>query len=500
MALIEISNLSFCYDGSHEPVFQNVSLHLDTSWKLGLIGRNGRGKTTLLRLLRGQLEYEGHINSPLSFDCFPVDNIDPGESGWRLLERAAANVEKWRLMRELSIFKLDPSLLYRPCGSLSGGERTRIMLAGMSARENGFLLIDEPTNHLDLEARKIVSTALRRSSSGFILVSHDRALLDGCIDHVLSINRGDIELQRGNYSSWKINRDLMDESELNENERLRREIKRLELTARRSAEWSDKTEKGKRANTRAQGTSGLRPDRGFVGHKAAKMMKRAKSLENRQQSAIEEKSSLLKNLEETEPLIIRTLSYPKRTLLQARELSVSIDGKRINSPVTFTIDRGERLALTGGNGCGKTTLLRLLSGKSLCYDGELHRGSNLVISTVAQDTSGLSGSLRTLAEKSQLDVSLFFAILRKLGFSRAIFEQELSRMSEGQKKKVLIAQSLCRPAHLYLWDEPLNFVDLPSREQLELLLLEHSPTILFVEHDAAFLKKIATRTIELSAF
>lgn len=500
MALIEISDLSFCYEGTHEPVFEHVTLRLDTGWKLGLIGRNGRGKTTLLHLLRGELKHEGRISAPISFDYFPIDMPNPGESGWEMLNRAAPEVENWRLLRQLSLFGLKQKLLERPVGSLSGGERTRLMLSGISARENGFLLIDEPTNHLDIEARRMVAAALRNTGSGFILISHDRALLDGCIDHVLSINRSDIELQRGNYSSWKLNSEQREEGEINENERLRRDIRRLEQAARRTAAWSDKTEKGKRANTRAQGESGLAPDRGFVGHKSAKLMKRAKSLETRQQAAIEEKSALLKNLEETEPLFIRTLYYPKPVLLEARELVVRYGGCRINAPCSFKIERKERVALTGGNGCGKTSLLHLLAGGTLDYDGALWRGANLTVSVVEQDTSGLSGTLRELAVRHGLELSLFFAVLRKLGFSRALFEQELSRMSEGQKKKVLIAKSLCRPAHLYLWDEPLNYIDLPSREQLELLLLEHQPTMLFVEHDETFISHAATRVVRLQRF
>ncbi len=155
--------------------------------------------------------------------------------------------------------------------------------------EGQFLLIDEPTNHLDTEARKLVSTYLKKKK-GFILISHDRHFLDGCVDHILSINRSDIEVQSGNYSSWKLNFDRQQEHEQATNDRLQKDIGRLKHSSKRSAGWSNQVESSKNGTT----NSGSKLDKGFVGHKAAKMMKRAKNIEARQQKAIDEKSNLLK--------------------------------------------------------------------------------------------------------------------------------------------------------------------------------------------------------------
>ena len=155
------------------------------------------------------------------------------------------------------------------------------------------------------------------------------------------------------------------------------------------------------------------------------------------------------------------------------------------------------MALAGKKGSGKSSLLKLIAGESICYTGSLRLGSGLKISYIPQDTSHLGGGLRECALKSQIDESLFKTILRKLDFSREQLERDIRDFSGGQKKKVLLAKSLCEEAHLYLWDEPLNFVDVLSRLQVEELISRFSPTMIFVEHDAAFCDTIATKHVLL---
>lgn len=240
MSLINIQNLSFGYDGGFENVFENVNLQIDTAWKLGLTGRNGRGKTTLLRLLMGELEYTGKIVSSVDFEYFPYapDNayltIDA-------IHEISPQAEDWQIQRELGFLEADEELLYRPFDTLSNGEQTKVLIAGMFLRENSFLLIDEPTNHLDTHARAVLASYLKRKE-GFILVSHDREFLDSCIDHILAINKMNIEVQKGNFSSWNENRERQEQFEQAQNERLKREINQLEQASKSVSSWSDKTE------------------------------------------------------------------------------------------------------------------------------------------------------------------------------------------------------------------------------------------------------------------
>ena len=492
MSLINISNLTFAYDGGGENVFEDVSFQIDTDWRLGFTGRNGRGKTTFLKLLMGKYEYSGSISSSVEFLYFPFEVADKTRLTVDIANDISADFETWELERELSLLDADIDILNRPFDTLSNGERTKVLLAALFLRGNGYLLIDEPTNHLDAPARKAVSDYLK-SKKGFILVSHDRAFLDNCVNHILSINKTDIEVQRGNFSSWRENRERQDNFEMAENEKLKKDITRLKSAAKRTSEWSDNVEKTK-YDTK---NSGLRPDRGYIGHKSAKMMKRSKSLEHRQQSLIEEKSSLLKNIEEADSLKIHPLEYHASRLVTFDGVSISYGNKRVVGNVSFDIERGDRIALCGKNGSGKSSVIKLICGENITHTGNVYKGKTLIISQVSQDTAYLRGNLTAFAKESGIDESLFKAILRKLDFSRAQFDKDMADFSGGQKKKVLVAKSLCERAHLYIWDEPLNFIDVLSRMQIEELLLRYKPTMLFVEHDRTFTDIIATKRVEL---
>lgn len=488
MSMIRVENLTFAYPSGYDNIFENVSFQIDTDWKLGFVGRNGRGKTTFLNLLQGKYEYSGTIQASVQFDYFPYPVADAGRLTEEVFAEVCPSAEEWELMRELSWLEVDPDVLWRPFCTLSNGEQTKVLLAALFLNSGHFLLIDEPTNHLDAKAREIVAEYLKRKK-GFILVSHDRSFLDGCVDHILSINRSDIEVQKGNFSSWYAGFLRRQESELARDAKLRKDISSLEKSARRTASWSEKTEAAKYGNGPV--------DRGFIGHKSAKMMKRAKSVEARKLKAAEEKSGLLQNLETAEDLKLFPLSYFADTLVSFSDVVPAYDGKEVCRPVSFTVRRGERIALDGGNGSGKSSLLKLLERDDIDHRGTVAVGSGLVISYVPQDTAGLAGSLSDFAEKKQIEESLFKAVLRKMGFERVHFEKRIEDLSAGQKKKVLIAGSLCQQAHLYVWDEPLNYIDIYSRIQIENLIKKFSPAMIFVEHDAAFRKAAATKTVEI---
>lgn len=486
MSMIKVENLTFAYPKGIDYVFENVNFQIDTDWKLGFVGRNGRGKTTFLNLLLGKYEYSGKIISSVQFDYFPYPVEDKTMLTMDILQMVCPLAEEWEIMRELSLLDVEMDVLYRGFETLSNGEQTKALLAALFLNEGHFLLIDEPTNHLDTKAREQVANYLKKKK-GFILVSHDRRFLDACVDHILSINKANIEVRNGDFSSWIMNFERQNESELAQNERLKKSIKQLQQSARRSAVWSDRVEASKVGAA----------DKGFVGHKAAKMMKRSKAIEARTEQAIEQKSDLLKNIETAEELKFFPKSYHSDLLAVFSDVSVLYAGRCICSPVSFTINKGDRIVLDGKNGSGKSSLLKLLAGDCIEHTGNVKIGSNLVISYVPQDTSFLKGSILDFAEKSNIEESLLKTVLSKLNFDEKLFSMDMQNFSEGQKKKVLIAKSLCEKAHLYVWDEPLNFIDIYSRFQLENLIKRFSPTMIFVEHDSAFRETTATKKIEL---
>lgn len=488
MSQINISHLTFAYEGSYDNVFEDVSFQLDTDWRLGFTGRNGRGKTTFLNLLLGKYEYNGSISASVDFTYFPYEVKDRDATALEVLDEVCPNLEEWKLNRELKVLDVDESVLYRTFSDLSNGEQTKLLLAAMFLNENRFLLIDEPTNHLDLAGRELVSRYLR-SKSGFILVSHDRNFLDGCVDHILSINKANITVTKGNFSTWLENKARQDAFEQSENDKLMGQIAHLGRAAARTKGWSDRIESEKIGNGPC--------DRGAIGAKSAKMMRRSKAIEKRRENAIDEKSKLLNNIERSEELKIHALDYYANRYVELKNVTVMYEGRSVCRPMTFTIEAGDRIALSGRNGSGKSSILKLICGENIQYEGSFLRGSGLKISYVEQDIRALNGSLYNYAQRYGIDDSLFRTILRKLDFSRPQLEKDMADLSFGQRKKVLIARSLCERAHLYIWDEPMNYIDVISRIQIEDLLLKFKPTICFVEHDREFCNRVATQIITI---
>lgn len=517
MSQIRITDLSFTYPGSSEMLFENVNLCLDSDWKLGFVGRNGRGKTSFLRLLCGELRGEGTISSQLDFSLFPFAVADKTQSSrsvvreaiapYRAMEQVLGTADPMGdaysrafdsymaadgyiidelIEREISLLQVHVDVLDRPFDSLSGGERVKLLLAALFLRKNAFLLIDEPTNHLDEDGRTIVREYLAKKS-GYILVSHDRALLNHCCDHILSLGKGCITLEQGNYDSFHENQSRKEAFERAKNESLKTQIGRLYDAARTREGWSLQLEKTKKGAA----------DSGFIGHKAAKLMQLSKNIERRQQRAIDEKRELLTHVETAEPLKIMPEPYRTQRLMTLSKVAVDYGKGPLFAPIDLEINRGDRIRIKAKNGGGKTSLIRLMMGGDVPHTGELRRSADLLVSLVSQTTEHISGSLYDFADAAGVPRELLLSMLRKLDFSRERFEYPIESYSAGQKKKVLLAASLCSRSHLYIWDEPLNFIDILSREQIEHAIMDCDMTLVFVEHDEVFASRIATHTVEL---
>ncbi len=528
MAQINVTDLTFCYEGSFDNIFEKVSFSIDTNWKLGFIGRNGKGKTTFLNLLLGKHEYRGSISTSVVFDYFPyqLNEAQRGRLAAEFCEEIKQGCEQWRIIRELEKLGLDAEVLYRPFETLSHGERTKVMLGILFSGENDFLLIDEPTNHLDKESREQVKNYLN-SKKGFILVSHDRDLLDACVDHVLVLNRCTIEVQSGNFSSWWENKAKKDAFSQAENEKHKKEIRKLNEAAGRVRDWADKNESTKIGFDPIKEHDRCLNTRSYIGAKTKKMQSRVKQMEQRIEREIEEKEGLLQDIETMVDLKIMPMKHYKDVLVRSEEYGIAYamknrgvtDGdiggaKPVFENLRFELRQGERVFLHGNNGCGKSSLIKAILRRSgilhsessdvtsqtvgnMQETGTLYTASGLVISYINQDTSFLRGGLKQFCRERNLEESLLFAILRQLDFERVQFEKNMEDYSEGQKKKVLIAASLLTGAHLYIWDEPLNYIDVFSRMQIEKLILKYEPTMLIVDHDVRFREKIATRVVEM---
>lgn len=492
MGTIQIKNLSFRYAGMLTNLFDQLNLNIDESWKLGLIGRNGRGKTTFLKLLLGKYTYQGELNSSVDFNYFPQRIPDPTQLTKQVLLKIAGldDSELWRIQVEMDKLQLTDSVLERPFETLSPGERTKALLAVMFTDDQTFQLIDEPTNHLDIEGREVVADYLKHKR-GFIVVSHDRHFIDQVIDHVLSIDRAKIQLFAGNYETWAAEYQRENQSELAEKQHLQKEIGRLKATANTMERWAGHAEGQKQKSRQSDQHANI--DKGFVSHKAAKVMKRSKNTLRRTEKDIEVQQSLLKNVDEVAPLKLNNIQPPQKYLLQVEGLQVQQAGTILNQPLSFDLKRGQRLILFGPNGMGKTTIVKVIMGdKELLAGGTVNKPASLRISYLSQNFEDLNGSIQNYADQFGIELNDLLNTLRKLGFERAAFNEDLKDLSMGQKRKVSLARSLCEPANLYIWDEPLNYLDVITRKQIQDLILRKQPSMLIIDHDEAFIEAVKT--------
>lgn len=475
MGNITIKQLNFAYPGQ-APLFTDCQLAIDGSWKLGLLGRNGRGKTTLMKILMGQLDYQGWVASNLPFAYFPQAVTDPTAFAWDNLSAGTPQLEEWQVERELNLMGVDPVLLWQPFATLSGGEQTKVLLAALFAQPGVFPLLDEPTNHLDTRGRQEVAAYLRAKQQGFIITSHDQAFLDRVIDHTLVIERHQLVLERGNYSTYFAQKKRRDQAAIATNDRLHADIQRLHAAKQQRLQWAQRAEGEKRHNAHA--------DKGFIGAKAAKMMKKSQTMAHRLDQVAAAKTGLLQEVETVAPLTINQQPSYHQTLLTLERVGITLPD------LSLTVKQGECVLLTGGNGSGKSTLIKAILGQPV---GQVSG----TVSLVRQHYTDQRGSLTAYAHCNHLPVDQLLNTLKKLGMERASFTTPLDQLSMGQQKKVELARSLLTPAQLYIWDEPLNYLDTYNQGQLIQLIQTAHPAMLIIEHDQHFIAEVATKCVTI---
>lgn len=521
MSKITMSGISYSFKEYYQPIFNNINISIDTDWKLGLIGRNGRGKTTLLRLINGELEPDiGHISKSVNTEYFPycietdyTNTLDVIKEYVGLLktkeelmnEIISLNDEKRfteyqrvldeyleldgynaeaNIKKEFYLMNLSDSLLEQDFDTLSGGERTKMLIIALFLRPNAFVLLDEPTNHLDVEGKEAVLNYLSHKK-GFILVSHDCELLDNVVDHIISINKSDISIEKGNYSSWLDNKKMIELYEFKTKERLEREIKDLEKNSIMKRNWGEVANKEK-AQFRTFGRSN--------DSRASKFMRQAKNAERNIQRNLEEKKSLLKNYETVSDLDINQNTLDDDALVTIIKLIYGYPNKLLFDNFTLQIRSGDIIWIRGKNGTGKSTLLKLISGEIQSQSVTFQE--NLKISHSYQEPLWKKGLINDLIKDSEFKYR-FINICKDLDIKSLSLDKPIETYSSGEKRKIDIARALACENELLLLDEPLNYMDSHFKEQLEKAILTYKPTLVFVEHDETFGHNIANRIITL---
>ena len=523
MSKIIVNDLTFYYAQYYQPVFEHVNLSLDTDWKLGLIGRNGRGKTTFLHLLNQTLiPNQGHIRMDAKTELFPyqvnvqyhkpMDIIKENIGGLKTLEVLMdeilrENVERRideyqqllesylkmdgynmesRIRKEVNLMQLPDDLLERDYASLSGCEKTKLQIITLFLRHNAFVLLDDPTNHLDIRAKEVLITNLQKKT-GFIVVSHDRDFLDKVIDHVLSINKTNIELEKGNYSSWKTNKDWKEAYEFRTRTKLEKEISALENQSVSKRKWASIAEETKNQHGKFERSSGSR---------AAQFMRHAKNAELEAEENLKIKKELLKNYEVADELTINQEKSEEALLIKVKQLKFGYSHDRsIINNACFEVYSGDRIWIKGANGSGKSTLLKLLSGALPSKDC-IEYANGLMIAESCQDPLWKNGFLSDLitTREEWMKIREFCQLFN---ISDNTMMRPIETFSGGEIRKLDIARAFSGQNQLILLDEPLNYMDIYFREQLEKAILKYEPTIIFVEHDERFGINVANKVIEL---
>lgn len=521
MAQIEIKDMTFYYDDFYHPVFEHLNVNLDTDWKMALVGRNGRGKSTLLKLLSGSLTLSsGEIKRSGTVSYFPylydasftkaMDVVKECIGGLRTLELKLQEQEEAfcneqdadstvycevlnqyleldgyamesKICKELSQMGLSEALLQQDFDTLSGGEQTCMLIIALFLRKDTFVLLDEPTNHLDVEKKEHLKEYLKKKK-GYIIASHDTAFLDAVCDHILAINKADISIEQGNYSTWRNNMELKEQFELRTREKLEHEISQLERQSKQTRAWSNIGNKQKYPFAGHFRTNGTRA-----------YMRQAKAAEQHIQDNLAEKKQLLRNMEEERKLHITQEKPQRDCLLMADHVNFCYEGaKPVLEDVTLHIYPGDKIWLRGKNGAGKTTLLKLLAGR-LSSKGIRRRGG-ISIAYITQEPTERSGDVKA---GMKADYRRFKELCMLFAVPPDFECRPLETLSSGELKKVDIAKTLAEHHQILFLDEPLNYMDVQFKAQLEAALSEEELTLVFVEHNEEFAERVANRVIEL---
>ena len=474
--ILSLKDISLTFGG--DPLFSGVDLSAGEGDRLCLVGRNGSGKSTLLKIIADQVAFdtgERFVQQGKHIAYLPQN---PDLSGHAtLLDYAAADVpdEAYKAEMMLEGLRLDGAL---DPATASGGEKRRAALARLLAAEPDLMLLDEPTNHLDITAIEWLEETLRATRTAYILISHDRALMEKVTDATLWLDRGIVRRSDRGFAGFEDWRDKIFEEEDSALHKLDRKIKREE-------HWIIHGVSGRRKrNVRRVGElAALREDRRTHQHRAGPA---AMALESGQASG--------------------------KLVIEAKEIAKGYGGRSLVSDFSTRIMRGDRVAFVGPNGAGKTTLLNILTGEDTPDDGSIRHGANIVRATLDQNRV-LDGT-KTLWETMTEDVLLgvkgsndqilvrgkprhVIGYLKDFLFDEKQARGPVSALSGGERARLMLARIMARESNLLVLDEPTNDLDIETLDLLQDLLAEYDGTLLLVSHDRDFIDRIATSTIAM---
>ena len=423
-------------------MLKDVSFHLEDKEKAAIVGINGSGKTTLLRCILG------------------IEEADEGSIAF----------SKEKKMDYLAQQHADIEAENEDYDTLSGGQKTRKRLEEILQEKPDLLILDEPTNHLDIGSIQWLEKVLKRYDGAVLLVSHDRYFLDKIVTKVIDLERGKVRMYQGNYSAYAEKKRQLREAEWKAFQNQQAEIKHQEAVIEKLKQFN-REKSIKRAESRE------------------KMLSKVERLEKPEE------------LENEMKLLFSPRESSGNDVLMAKELGKSYDGRRLFSHGTFSLQRGEHVALIGDNGTGKTTLLKILNGLIRADEGEFRLGSKVKIAYYDQEHAVLHME-KTLFEEIQdtypdMNNTKVRNVLAAFLFTGDDVYKRIQDLSGGEQGRVSLAKLMLSDANFLILDEPTNHLDIQGKEVLEEAIRNYEGTVLYVSHDRYFINKTATRIIEL---
>jgi ATP-binding cassette subfamily F protein 3 len=511
--MLQIKGLGKAFRG--EWLFRSLDFQVNERDRIGLVGDNGTGKSTLMKMLAGLMPAdEGTVIGArdLTFGYLPQDGLfahgrtlleealsvfesltqlekelrslehelaDMQHSGpeyEKKIERYSVISQQFRLEDGYSIEAKAGSVLLglgfaqqdfqRPCQEFSGGWQMRIALAKLLLQQPSLLLLDEPTNHLDLEARNWLEGFLQNYPHALVLVSHDRYFLDAAVERVLEIRSRAVHFYKGNYSDFLRQREERLAQLKAEYEAQQRDIARIKAFAEKFR---------------------------YKATKAAQVQSRLKDLERMEKIEIPP---------DTKPIRLRFPKGPRtgRIVLELSDVTAGYSGIPVFNRLNYILEKGERVALVGPNGAGKSTLMKVLAGRLPLAEGERNEGHNVMVSYFSQDQDDLLTSTKTVWEEvySVAPNHIVPQLRTLLGcflFSGDSIEKQVSVLSGGERSRLVLCRLLLSPANCLLLDEPTNHLDIRSKDILMDSLRDYEGTLVFVSHDRYFLDGLATKVL-----
>lgn len=516
MPALSVRNLTMTF--IERNLFTDVSFDVEERDKVGFIGANGVGKTTLFKILNGEIspvsgtvtfsknvrpgymeqhacnnpradvyhellsvfDYLSDMETEISALAHQIDNksgnLDELVERQTMLieqfERAGGLTYKSRTRSALLGLGFSENDFTMPVGNLSGGQRSKLCLAKLLLSQSNMLLLDEPTNHLDIDAIAWLEGFLRDFKGAMIIISHDRYFLDNVTNKTIELEHNRAMVYKGSYSEFVKKKESVNESLKNKYEHDLKKIKRIEGIVEQQKRW------GQAHN--------------FI--TAASKQKEADRIKD---GLVAPESEL-----ETMRMHFEPRCESGNDVLICKNLAKSFDNKQLFKNVDIHIRKGERVFIIGGNGCGKTTLFRILTGKTPMDSGEYDYGANVEIGYFDQMQQNLDLSKTALDEvwdtfPNMTQTEVRSALASFLFKGDEVFKP-LSKMSGGERARVSLLKLMLKGSNFLLLDEPTNHLDASSREELEKTLLDYSGTMLIVSHDRYFINKIADRILLLT--